>query len=64
MKHYAWNAEKNDLLKVKRGISFQDVVFHIGAGDVMDILSIQAVTCIDLQADIICMLAGDDVFVE
>lgn len=37
MKHYAWNAEKNDLLKVERGISFEDVVFHIGANDVMDI---------------------------
>ncbi len=37
MRHYAWNTEKNDLLKVERGISFEDVVFHIGAGDVMDI---------------------------
>ncbi len=25
------------MLKKERGISFEDVVFHIGAGDVMDI---------------------------
>ena len=37
MKHYAWNAEKNESLKKERGISFEDVVFHIGAGDVMDL---------------------------
>jgi len=37
MTHYAWNAEKNDQLKRERGVSFEDVVFHIGAGDVMDI---------------------------
>ena len=37
MKHYAWNAEKNEMLKKERGISFEDVVFHIGAGDVVDI---------------------------
>jgi putative transposon-encoded protein len=37
MKHYAWNADKNELLKRERGISFEEVVFHIGAGDVADI---------------------------
>lgn len=37
MKHYAWSAEKNERLKKERGISFEDVVFHIGAGDVVDI---------------------------
>jgi len=37
MKHYAWSAEKNDRLKKDRGISFEDVVFHIAAGDVVDI---------------------------
>jgi len=33
MKHYVWNADKNEHLKKERGISFEDVVFHIGAGD-------------------------------
>ena len=37
MKHYAWNVEKNEYLKKERGISFEDVVFHIGAGEVVDI---------------------------
>ena len=38
MKYYAWNPKKNNQLKKERGISFEDVVFHIGAGDVADIL--------------------------
>ena len=37
MQNYAWNAEKNERLRKERGISFEDVVFHIGAGDVVDI---------------------------
>lgn len=37
MKTYAWNGEKNELLRQTRGISFDDVVFHIEAGDVVDI---------------------------
>ena len=39
MKHYAWNPEKNDWLKRERGISFEDVVFHIGAGDEVDVFN-------------------------
>lgn len=37
MKHYVWNPDKNELLKRERGISFEEVVFHIGAGDEADI---------------------------
>ena len=37
MKTYAWNGEKNELLRRTRGISFEDVLFHIQAGDVVDI---------------------------
>ena len=33
-----WNAEKNALLKAERGVSFEDVVFHIMAGDILDTL--------------------------
>jgi hypothetical protein len=36
MKPIAWNAEKNALLKAERGASFEDVVFHIMAGDILD----------------------------
>lgn len=36
MKPISWNLEKNALLKTQRGISFEDVVFHIKAGDILD----------------------------
>ncbi len=36
MKPIAWNSEKNALLKAERGISFEDVVFHIRIGDILD----------------------------
>ena len=38
MRNYSWNLEKNDLLKKQRGIGFEEVVFHIGAGDEVDVL--------------------------
>ena len=36
--NFAWNPEKNEWLKRERGISFEDVVFHIESGDEVDIL--------------------------
>ncbi len=36
MKAISWNAEKNARLKAERGVSFEDVVFHIMAGDILD----------------------------
>ena len=36
MKPILWGAEKNALLRAERGISFEDVVFHIMSGDVLD----------------------------
>ncbi len=36
MKLVSWDPEKNALLKAQRGISFEDVVFHIMAGDILD----------------------------
>ena len=38
MKYYAWDPEKNALLKKQQGVSFEDVVFHIEAGDEVDVL--------------------------
>ena len=38
MKHFSWNAEKNEALRRERGVSFEEVVFHIERGDVLDIL--------------------------
>jgi hypothetical protein len=37
MKTYAWNLEKNDLLKEERGISFEEVVLSIQLGNEVDI---------------------------
>jgi uncharacterized DUF497 family protein len=38
MKYFAWNNEKNEYLKQERGVSFEEVVFHIERGDLLDIL--------------------------
>ncbi|MBL3589334.1 MAG: BrnT family toxin [gamma proteobacterium endosymbiont of Lamellibrachia anaximandri] len=37
MKTFAWNPEKNDLLKEERGVSFEEVVLHIQLGNEVDI---------------------------
>ncbi len=31
---YEWNPEKNEWLKEERGISFEQIVFHLSQGDV------------------------------
>lgn len=36
MKYFAWNADKNEQLKAERGVSFEEVVFHIENGDLLD----------------------------
>ena len=38
MKYFAWDDAKNEKLKGERGIGFEDIVFHIERGDVLDIL--------------------------
>lgn len=38
MKYFSWSAEKNQLLIEERGISFEEVIFHIERGDVLDLL--------------------------
>ena len=37
MKHYNWNAEKNEVLKADRSISFEEIVFHIERGNEVDV---------------------------
>ena len=37
MKIITWDPGKNERLKVEREVSFEDVLFHLEAGDVMDI---------------------------
>ena len=38
MKYFSWNHEKNVDLVKERGISFEEIVFHIENGDVLDLL--------------------------
>ena len=38
MKRFSWNPEKNERLKRERAIAFEEVVFHIQQGDLLDIL--------------------------
>ncbi|MEE4300253.1 MAG: BrnT family toxin [Pseudomonadales bacterium] len=36
MKPISWSTEKNAVLKAERGVSFEDALFHIMNGDVLD----------------------------
>ena len=38
MKYFTWSLEKNERLKQERGISFEEIVFHIQRGDIADLL--------------------------
>ena len=38
MKYFSWSSEKNESLKGERGVSFEEVVFYIERGDLLDIL--------------------------
>ena len=36
MKAISWDHKKNEFLKAQRNVSFEDVVFHILAGDILE----------------------------
>ena len=38
MKYFLWNQEKNELLQTERDISFEDIVFYIEKGFLLDVL--------------------------
>ena len=38
MKYYSWNSEKNKRLKAERNVSFEEVVFYIERGQLLDIV--------------------------
>ena len=35
MKLFRWDEEKNKLLKRERGVSFEEIIFHINNGDLL-----------------------------
>ncbi len=38
MKYFTWNETKNEKLKAERGIGFEEVVFLMVKGDLLDVL--------------------------
>ncbi len=38
MIRYRWNAEKNENLKQTRGVSFEQILWHIEQGDLLDVI--------------------------
>ncbi len=38
MKYFDWSNTKNEKLKKERNISFEEIVFHIMQGDLLDII--------------------------
>lgn len=38
MKYFSWSEEKNELLKSERQVSFEDIVFYIEKGFLLDVL--------------------------
>ncbi len=38
VRYFSWRPEKNESLKAERGVSFEEIVFHIERGDLLDIL--------------------------
>ena len=38
LKYFTWDNAKNEKLRAERGVSFEDVVFHIQRGDILDII--------------------------
>ena len=36
MKPFAWDDAKSQLIKKERGISFEEIIFHISNGDLLD----------------------------
>ena len=39
MDHYRWNKEKNERLKIERGVSFEQITMHVERGDLLDIVA-------------------------
>jgi len=38
MKRFDWNPEKNNWLRKVRGITFEAILFHLQAGDLLDVI--------------------------
>ncbi len=36
MRHFSWDAEKNERLKIERGVSFEDIIYSMEHGLLLD----------------------------
>lgn len=75
MKFFAWNADKNEQLKAERGVSFEEVVFNIENGDVLDLIDHpnskkyphQKVYIMEIDAYVYVVpfvISGDEIFLK
>ena len=39
VKHFSWDSNKNIKLKRERGVGFEEVIFQINSGDILDIIN-------------------------
>ena len=38
MEYYKWDHEKNEKLKLERGVGFEQIILHIERGDLIDVI--------------------------
>jgi uncharacterized DUF497 family protein len=38
VKYFAWDEAKNERLKADRGVGFEEIVFHIERGDLLEVI--------------------------
>jgi len=38
MKYFSWDPEKNELLRIIRGITFEEIVFHVEHGNLLAVV--------------------------
>jgi hypothetical protein len=38
MRYFDWNPDKNDWLRTVRGVTFEEIVFHVHSGGLLDVL--------------------------
>jgi hypothetical protein len=55
---FDWDDKKNEFLKIVRGISFEEVVYHIQNGDVLDVIRHPNLTRYPKQQMIVLNIEG------
>ena len=55
---FDWNDEKNKFLEQTRGVNFEDVIFHIQNGDVLDVIKHPDATRYSEQKIIVINIEG------